>query len=78
MTEKQILRHGLNGNQLKLIAVVSMLCDHAAIRLLGSTIPNLSELGLPEAVNQFSSWNKGIILVTGETGSGKDAGGNFK
>lgn len=43
----------------------------AAIRLLGSTIPNLSELGLPEAVNQFSSWNKGIILVTGETGSGK-------
>lgn len=43
----------------------------AAIRLLSSTIPNLSELGLPEAVNQFSSWNKGIILVTGETGSGK-------
>lgn len=43
----------------------------AAIRLLGRTIPNLSELGLPEAVNQFSSWNKGIILVTGETGSGK-------
>lgn len=43
----------------------------AAIRLLGSTIPNLSELGLPEAVKQFSSWNKGIILVTGETGSGK-------
>lgn len=38
----------------------------AAIRLLGSTIPNLSELGLPEAVNQFSSWNKGIILVTAE------------
>ena len=22
-------------------------------------------------MNQFSSWNKGIILVTGETGSGK-------
>ena len=43
----------------------------AAIRLLGRTIPNLSELGLPEAVKQFSSWNKGIILVTGETGSGK-------
>ncbi|MFR4578572.1 MAG: hypothetical protein ACLT76_01930 [Clostridium fessum] len=48
-------------------------------RLLGSTIPNLSELGLPEAVNQFSSWNKGIILVTGETGKRQvnDAGGNL-
>lgn len=43
----------------------------AAIRLLSSTIPKLPELGLPEAVNQFSGWNKGIILVTGETGSGK-------
>lgn len=43
----------------------------AALRLLSSTIPNLPDLGLPEAVNQFSSWNKGIILVTGETGSGK-------
>ena len=43
----------------------------AAIRILARMIPNLSELGLPEAVNQFSSWNKGIILVTGETGSGK-------
>ena len=43
----------------------------AAIRFLSSRIPRLSELGLPEAVNQFSGWNKGIILVTGETGSGK-------
>ena len=39
---------------------------------LGSTIPNLSELGLPEAdEDRFSSWNKGIILVTGETEDGK-------
>lgn len=27
--------------------------------------------GLPPAVRQFSRWNKGIVLVTGETGSGK-------
>ena len=43
----------------------------AAIRILSSSIPRLSELGLPEAVNRFSGWNKGIVLVTGETGSGK-------
>ena len=43
----------------------------AAIRILSSKIPKLDELGLPPVVSQFSSWKKGIILVTGETGSGK-------
>lgn len=43
----------------------------AALRLLRNGIPKLSELGLPQAVRQFSKWNKGIVLVTGETGSGK-------
>lgn len=43
----------------------------AALRLLSSHIPKLEELGLPPAVRQFSRWNKGIVLVTGETGSGK-------
>ena len=56
MSEKQFLRHGLNGNQLKLIAVVSMLCDHAAIRLLAyGLIPALYAVGedaLAERWNQ--------------------------
>ena len=43
----------------------------AALRILSSKIPRLEELGLPPVVSQFSSWTKGIILVTGETGSGK-------
>ena len=43
----------------------------AALRLLSSSIPQLDDLGLPPAVRQFSRWNKGIVLVTGETGSGK-------
>ena len=42
-----------------------------AIRLLSSTIPELSNLGLPPVVEDFPAYNKGIILVTGETGSGK-------
>lgn len=42
-----------------------------ALRLLSDHIPKLDELGLPQAVRQFSRWNKGIVLVTGETGSGK-------
>lgn len=43
----------------------------AAIRILSSSIPRLQELGLPPVVGEFSSWKKGIVLVTGETGSGK-------
>lgn len=43
----------------------------AALRILSNTIPKLEDLGLPQAVRQFSRWNKGIVLVTGETGSGK-------
>ena len=42
-----------------------------ALRILNSRIPELSSLGLPPAVKTFSSFKKGIILVTGETGSGK-------
>lgn len=43
----------------------------AAIRLLSSSIPKLDTLGLPPIVKEFPKWQKGIILVTGETGSGK-------
>ncbi|WP_130836544.1 type IV pilus twitching motility protein PilT [Lachnoclostridium sp. Marseille-P6806] len=43
----------------------------AALRILSSRIPELSSLGLPAAVERFPACKKGIILVTGETGSGK-------
>ncbi len=43
----------------------------AAIRLLADEIPELETLGLPPVVDTFPAYNKGIVLVTGETGSGK-------
>lgn len=43
----------------------------AALRILSDHIPDLEDLGLPEVVYQFPKYNKGIVLVTGETGSGK-------
>ena len=56
MTEKQILRYGLNGNQLKLIAVVSMLCDHVGIRLLAyGLIPALYAAGEDTSAER---WNQ--------------------
>lgn len=42
-----------------------------AIRLLSNKIPKLTDLGLPPVVQDFPHYQKGIVLVTGETGSGK-------
>lgn len=43
----------------------------AALRLLSDTIPALETLGLPPAVLDFPKIQRGIVVVTGETGSGK-------
>ncbi|HCC07446.1 MAG TPA: type IV pili twitching motility protein PilT [Clostridiales bacterium] len=43
----------------------------AAMRLIPETIPNIVELGLPASVLQFVEKTKGLVLVTGPTGSGK-------
>ncbi|MFN9547717.1 MAG: type IV pilus twitching motility protein PilT [Cyanobacteriota bacterium] len=43
----------------------------ACLRALGDTIPNLSALGLPAVIEETSRKPKGLILVTGPTGSGK-------
>ncbi len=43
----------------------------AALRILSNRIPVLDTLGLPPVVSSFPALQKGIVLVTGETGSGK-------
>lgn len=42
-----------------------------AIRLLNDRIPKLDTLGLPAVAADFPKYRSGIVLVTGETGSGK-------
>lgn len=42
-----------------------------ALRILHDHIPELTELGLPPSVYNLTKLHKGIVLVTGETGSGK-------
>lgn len=41
------------------------------MRLLPTKMPEPEQLGLPEAVQNFVNLKRGIVLVTGETGSGK-------
>jgi twitching motility protein PilT len=43
----------------------------ACLRALGDSIPPLANLGLPPVVEETSRKTKGLILVTGPTGSGK-------
>lgn len=43
----------------------------AAIRLLQDHILELKDLGLPPVVREFSEYSQGLVLITGETGSGK-------
>ena len=42
-----------------------------AMRLLPFVIPQPEELGLPDAVKEFCHLKRGLVLVTGATGSGK-------
>ncbi len=42
-----------------------------ALRLLNDHIPDLSELGLPKVAAEFPGYSQGLVLITGETGSGK-------
>ncbi len=42
-----------------------------AFRVLPFRIPDISELGLPPVVETFTEKPKGLVLVTGPTGSGK-------
>ncbi|MGH2691161.1 MAG: type IV pilus twitching motility protein PilT, partial [Actinomycetota bacterium] len=43
----------------------------AAFRLIPGEIPKIRDLGLPEQIGSFAKLNRGLVLVTGPTGSGK-------
>jgi twitching motility protein PilT len=43
----------------------------ACLRALSSKIPNFDKLGLPDVVREMAEKPRGLILVTGPTGSGK-------
>lgn len=59
------------GNRLRINVYRQQEHVSAAIRILSNKIPVLENLGLPPAVMGFPALQSGIVLVTGETGSGK-------
>lgn len=43
----------------------------AALRLIPNDILTVEQLGLPQIVNKFADYPRGLVLITGPTGSGK-------
>ncbi len=43
----------------------------AALRLIPNELMTIEQLGLPKIVNDFANYPRGLVLVTGPTGSGK-------
>jgi twitching motility protein PilT len=43
----------------------------AALRLIPNELKSVTELGMPNVVNSFAEFPRGLVLVTGPTGSGK-------
>ena len=43
----------------------------AALRLIPNDIEDLASLGMPPVINTFAEFPRGLVLVTGPTGSGK-------
>jgi twitching motility protein PilT len=43
----------------------------AALRLIPNEILTIEQLGLPQIANKFANYPRGLVLVTGPTGSGK-------
>ena len=59
------------GNRCRIHLFLQQGIPSLALRLLREEIPQLENLGLPAAVMGLTELHKGIVLVTGETGSGK-------
>jgi len=43
----------------------------AALRLIPNEIMSIEQLGLPQIVNKYAEYPRGLVLITGPTGSGK-------
>jgi len=59
------------GNRCRIHIFKQQGVPSVALRLLREHIPKLETLGIPPVVMTLTNLHKGIVLVTGETGSGK-------
>lgn len=64
--------HQIGMGYARVSAFLKMSAPHCTFRFLPETVPSFDSLGLtPETMIQFAQLHRGLILVTGMTGSGK-------
>ena len=63
--------HWRDGARLRANAFYQKDTISVAMRMLPRQIPTLNDLGLPDAAQEFCELPRGLVLVTGPTGSGK-------
>ncbi|NLU25175.1 MAG: PilT/PilU family type 4a pilus ATPase [Clostridiales bacterium] len=61
----------VSGVRCRLNLFMQQRCVSTAVRLLQDSIPAVRQLSLPPIVETFAAFQRGIVIVTGETGSGK-------
>lgn len=61
----------VQGNRLRVNVFRQRGSYAAALRVLANRIPTIDELRLPPILKQFAALQRGLVLVTGPTGSGK-------
>lgn len=78
--QQDLLRHGVDadfalsapdGSRCRVNAFMQQGQVAATLRLLNDSIPTLAELKLPPVLEKLAEEPRGLILVTGPTGSGK-------
>lgn len=62
--------HG-SGTRFRVNAFTNRAGPAAVFRAISDTIPSLSDLGVPPILKRIAGLSKGLVLVTGPTGSGK-------
>jgi twitching motility protein PilT len=60
-----------NGTRFRVNAHFQKCSIAIAFRAIQSTVPHIDNLGLPEVVKKLTNLPRGLVLVTGPTGSGK-------
>jgi len=73
LTKKEIdLGYGVKGlGRFRINVFRQRGTSRIVIRNIPFTVPQLQDLSLPEVVNKIAKYERGLILVTGATGSGK-------
>jgi twitching motility protein PilT len=59
------------GSRFRVNAFMQNRGEGAVFRAITTKVPSMTELGLPEVVRRFAEEERGLVLVTGPTGSGK-------